>query len=208
MAVIYLTKTIDNAHSYLKKLNESTIKRILDNKDYFKQKQMITGELLLIYAFKKRGFKQIPKIIYTPKPVVKEANIYISKTHSNNYVSCAISNQNIGHDIELIKDSKAAKKVLSNNEYQRYLTNKEKMFSLYWTIKEAYIKNIGFLIKPYSEIDTIQDFSLTKDNKGKVLDKYFYQTFYNNYSIALVSETPLNPQIKLVDNKKLIKGIK
>lgn len=208
MVFIYYAKVITKAQSFLKQLNLPTQERILDNKSKLKQQQMITAELLLNYAFKQAGFNKSLEVIYTPKPQVSAKDIYISKTHRNDFVAVAIASQNIGLDIEQIKDSITANKVLSEDEFKEYLNDKEKLFSYYWSIKEAYIKNIGFLSNSYKNIKVETPNKVGVNSRGKIRDKYYFQTFINGFSFALVSDKPTDVEIKIIEESLIVKEVK
>lgn len=90
---------------------------------------------------------KMPEIYTTPngKPYFKDSNIFFNYSHSKNYIACAISNYEVGIDIEEINRN------ISDDIAEKYL-NKEKD-SLKrietWVKKEAYskLKGLGFQIK-------------------------------------------------------------
>ena len=90
---------------------------------------------------------KMPEIYTTPngKPYFKDSNIFFNYSHSKNYIACAISNYEVGIDIEEINRN------ISDEIAEKYL-NKEKD-SLKrietWVKKEAYskLKGLGFQIK-------------------------------------------------------------
>lgn len=85
--------------------------------------------------FQKNGFG---------KPYAKNQPIHFSISHSADTVICAVSDKEIGIDIEKIKpfNAKAAEKFATKKELE-YIRSKENGFFEIWTLKEAYFKCIG-----------------------------------------------------------------
>lgn len=87
---------------------------------------------------------------YYGKPYIKGVSgIYFNVSHSGDYVCCAISDSEVGIDVEEIKTSMeidAFKYFFSDDEWEQVLDEKndshDTFFSL-WTLKESYIKKIG-----------------------------------------------------------------
>lgn len=78
------------------------------------------------------------------KPFAKNLPVHFSISHSGNMVVCAVSNKEIGIDIEEIRPVKpnAALKFATENEL-KYINSNENGFFEIWTLKEAYFKCIG-----------------------------------------------------------------
>lgn len=210
MLNLYLTKVIDNALDYLPKLNLNVQQRILKNKKLEKQRQMISAELLLYYALKDSGYHEDVKTDYLPKLVLLNSNLHISKSHSHEYVMVAVSSANVGCDIEKLRTVKNPERLLAKEELKKYEkvipADKKRVFTLYWTVKESFIKYHGTLDRQYKEIfydleKTINDFSA-----GKVDDLYCYQSFFNDYSIAVVTKEFTTPQVIIVNNNSIVNG--
>lgn len=88
------------------------------------------------------------------KPYIKDNDIYFNLSHSGDYAICAISSSEVGCDIEKIGqvEDKIAKKFFCEEEYQDIISknNEEErrdLFYRYWTLKESFIKAIGFGLK-------------------------------------------------------------
>lgn len=87
---------------------------------------------------------------YYGKPYIKGVSgIYFNISHSGDYVCCAISDSEVGIDVEEIKTSMEIdtfKYFFSFDEWEQVLDKKndshDTFFSL-WTLKESYIKKIG-----------------------------------------------------------------
>jgi len=150
-----------------------------------------------------------PKTITISRPEGKKPflpnypDIHFSISHSGEWVVCAVSDTEIGIDIEKIgeKEVKSSLKsrVLTKNElgYLETLSNKQKttIFYQYWTIKEAYSKCIGLgLGIDFRKIEiaiTGQEITLT-DN-GKKWDGMIRSLdFSKDYALALCTEKPIN----------------
>ena len=128
------------------------------------------AELALIYAFKKeRPDAELPLDITENekgKPEIKGLDgLYFNLSHSGDWAACAISNEQIGVDIEYIKGGALPnpERILHPQELETFafITNqleKQKYFFECWTAKESYLKNlgIGLTVKPsefYVEAD-------------------------------------------------------
>ena len=114
------------------------------------------------------------------KPILVDSNLYISFTHSNEYVGCAISDCPVGIDIEQIKPIKPSviKRVCSTEE-QKYLTENNLFdFFILWTLKEAYIKAENKKIPKMSDISFV--------NNGQITNRYLTGEI-DNYKWALIA---------------------
>jgi phosphopantetheine--protein transferase-like protein len=113
--------------------------------------QSVWTELLLIYALSKHQEVTLPLNIKTTKngkPYL-DNGVNFSVTHSNPIYMIAVSEHEVGIDMEIIGENneKLAKRFMSDKEYQTYkeLNDTNKPYYLYqlWTAKEALIKMIG-----------------------------------------------------------------
>ena len=98
------------------------------------------------------------------KPYLKDFNdVFFNFSHSGEYGICVVSDNEIGCDIELIKDIDfgIAKRFFTKNEYESIesvvdLKEKNNLFFRYWTIKESYIKALGLgLSKMLNDFEVI-----------------------------------------------------
>ena len=102
------------------------------------------------------------------KPYFKnEKEIYFSLSHSGNIALCAVSDKEVGADIQLMGEfnDKICKKYFSHSEAQYVFSastkeEKEKRFFRIWSLKEAYVKMTG------EGIFDFKKFSLLEDNKA------------------------------------------
>lgn len=110
------------------------------------------------------------------KPYFKTAKKSFNISHSGNYVIIAVSDYNIGIDIQRMekRNELVAEKNFCQSECAYINENdnediKRQRFYEIWTIKEAYLKNTGLgLRKPLNsfEIDLKGDNPKIKDNPG------------------------------------------
>ena len=75
-------------------------------------------------------------------------NIHFNLSHSNKLVACAISDRDVGVDIELRDpeiDLKIAEYYFYNGEYEKIMNSKKPAdeFFKYWVLKESYMKYTG-----------------------------------------------------------------
>ena len=105
------------------------------------QARIVLGKMLSYLNLK------LPEICTTSngKPFFKDSNIFFNYSHSKNYVACAISNYELGIDIEEIDRN------ISDNVAKKYLNNEKDNLKRIetWVKKEAYskLKGLGFQIK-------------------------------------------------------------
>lgn len=78
------------------------------------------------------------------KPFAMNLPVHFNISHSNGLVVCAVSNNEIGIDIEKIRtvNPRTAKKFACPDELE-YIGTHENGFFEIWTLKEAYFKCIG-----------------------------------------------------------------
>lgn len=94
------------------------------------------SELPAKYAYDENG-----------KPYLTELDAYISLSHSGNFAVCAISEHEIGVDIQTVRraDMRVAKRFFSEteNEFIRGTSDKDRAFFEIWVKKEARVKLTG-----------------------------------------------------------------
>lgn len=95
------------------------------------------------------------------KPYFHHSKVHFNISHSGNYVIAAVSRHKIGIDIQRIQQDKhriAEKNFLSSeceyiNEVEDEITIQQRFCEI-WTVKEAYLKNIGIgLRKPLNSFE-------------------------------------------------------
>lgn len=100
-------------------------------------------------------------------------NIYFNLSHSNSIVSCAISDKEIGTDVEYIDgniDLNIAKQYFYGEEYESIMKSNDKPneFFSYWVLKESYMKytGLGMNLDLDSFCILIEDKIKLKNNDG------------------------------------------
>ena len=78
------------------------------------------------------------------KPYIKGNELYFNLSHSGNMAVCAVSESEIGVDIEQIKsaDFKIAKRIFTESE-TAFVGDSNEQFIRLWTLKESYMKYLG-----------------------------------------------------------------
>lgn len=113
--------------------------------------EKIASEVLLAYALK----QQLPttyKLLKNGKPYIPTLPFF-NISHSYPYVVCAVSNKEVGVDIEKVSRMKTtlARQILSPVEYKNCQTvSGAKLLNLLcekWVRKEAYLKMLGIGLK-------------------------------------------------------------
>ena len=85
---------------------------------------------------------------YDKPSICDHENIYFNLSHSGKMVLCAISDMEVGADIEYIDseiDLNIAKHYFYNSEYENIMNaeNRADEFFKYWVLKESYMKYTG-----------------------------------------------------------------
>lgn len=120
-----------------------------------KNRRLLLGaEILLRHALSDVGFGgEAPEFVYgaNGKPYLKDCgDVYFNLSHSGEYVLCALSDREVGCDIEKLRkaDVKLAKRYFCPEEYDHILSagdeaRQRELFFRYWTLKESFIKTTG-----------------------------------------------------------------
>ena len=101
-------------------------------------------------------------------------NIYFNLSHSEKIVLCAISDKEVGADVEYIDpeiDLNIAKNYFYNEEYKNIMKseNRPDEFFKYWVLKESYMKYTGLGMNlPLDSFEIIieDEISLKNDNEN------------------------------------------
>ncbi len=141
-------KTLNTFYENLNIVYKTKINKILTPQ---KRKQSIAGLMLLNILLNSEYNLNLNdlKINYNKcdKPYIKDKNIFFNISHSFDYVICAISDKEIGVDIEKIRNTniKNIKWFATPKEQEFIMKSKNinlNLFKLY-TLKEAYFKMKG-----------------------------------------------------------------
>ena len=184
----------------------------IDAMKFAKGKQQCLGAwLLLMHGLKEIGIceKDI-SLSYASvgKPFLKDyPEVFFNLSHSGNRVFCAISNREVGCDVERIRpaDLKVANRFFSPAECRTIENAPEEdrntIFSRIWTLKESFIKNVGQgLSMPLNE------FTIHLCDEGVRIDQQFLQEelflqafdLHDGYSYACCARDPDIRQIQTV----------
>ena len=131
-------------------------KEKIDRTVFPKDKRLSLGAgTLLDYALTLEGVSD-REIIYVQnqKPCLKNSNIRFNLSHSGNMVFCAVSDKDVGCDVEQITDidMQIAARFFFHEEYEAISacpdsTSRNDLFFRYWTLKESFMKVTGLGFK-------------------------------------------------------------
>ena len=164
--MIYLYENLANYsdEAYLKDLQSLPAwrgEKALQYKKLDDRKRSVLAFVLLQRALREEyGITEIPEFVYNEfgKPSLPNLPIHFSLSHCKDAVACAVSDHNIGIDMESIVpyNPDVARRVCSPAELEMLekSTNKDVEFIKIWTAKEAVSKYEGMgLSLPFAEID-------------------------------------------------------
>ena len=188
----------------IENLKEDDLKSILSElpneiKEKIKAKRLLKSKLLTAFSYKvlfdfckeKLGFIPKVKIKSGGKPYFENGGIHFSISHSKNIAVCAISQSEVGIDIERLDKERdylsLAERYFTKKEYEkiRESENIKEAFIKYWTAKEAYIKYTGEGFKRgmnYFEAD----FENNPHFKGENMPSLYTVKLENEFYLSLV----------------------
>ncbi|MDO4940834.1 MAG: 4'-phosphopantetheinyl transferase superfamily protein [Erysipelotrichaceae bacterium] len=185
------------------KLSTSRRDKVDSLRSYNDKCLSITSELLV------NKLTNNSNIIYNEygKPYVYDNSVYFNVSHSNEYVICATSNNEVGCDIEHVRDvnMNVAKRYFNEKEYLDIINSNNKIdaFFKYWVLKESFIKNIGFGLKQSLDsfcID-LNNLSIKQDVNKNNYYLHLYELDDYKYAICLFNDEDV--EIKHIDIKCL-----
>ena len=201
-----------NEETYIIAYKNVSLKRQekADKYKFKKDKALCIGAgLLLDYALLNVGIKKKNlNISYgeNGKPYLTDyTDVFFNISHSGNFAVCAVSQKEIGCDIEKTDEInlKTAERYFQKSEYDAIMSENDEtanreMFFRYWTLKESFIKLIGkglalpldaFQIKLDGENISlnIPDADISKFNTP--IENIFFKEFncVNNYKCSVCS---------------------
>ncbi|MBE6499235.1 MAG: 4'-phosphopantetheinyl transferase superfamily protein [Methanobrevibacter thaueri] len=122
-------------------------------------------------------------------------NIYFNMSHSNKLVACAISDSEVGIDIEMCDptiDLNIAKHYFYNSEYENIQKSKNQLneFFKYWVLKESYMKYTGEgFNKKLDSFEIIINNEITLKNNPENIKFSLFEI--KNYKLAISSKYPV-----------------
>lgn len=180
MEIFYFNITpLRNKNIFAEKLKEVSFERLAKIERLKKQDdkfRCLGAGLLINYVKNRFGIDDDIMIAKNGKPHFTTEKRSFNISHSGNYVVIAVSDYNIGIDIQRMEKSNSliAERNFCTSECAYINENdnqeiKRQRFHEIWTIKEAYLKNIGIgLRKPLNsfEIDLSGNNPKIIDNPG------------------------------------------
>lgn len=140
------SKALEN---YFDTLGKARVEHILKSNRAEDRARSLAAALLLLFALRQEEIllEKLPDFSYEgkDKPYLKEVpGLYFNLSHTQNMVVCAISEKEVGVDIEHVREIKETtiQRVFSEKEKQ-FAKNTEDGFVRLWTMKEACAKLRG-----------------------------------------------------------------
>ncbi|MGI5977830.1 MAG: 4'-phosphopantetheinyl transferase family protein, partial [Candidatus Limivicinus sp.] len=136
-------------------LSDYRMSRLKNLKGKMQRQQSIGAGLLLNYAIQRLAPGMgIPPDIVTGKygkPELRGGELFFSLSHSKNMAACAVSDGEIGIDIQITSDGseKLIKRIFREDE-RKYIEShpdRQYAFTELWSLKESYIKARGMGLK-------------------------------------------------------------
>ena len=190
----------------LKKAYRSVSKDRQDKIDFYrfeKDKKLSAGAYLLLK--KLLSEENITNPLFKTEKYGKAyisnfENVYFNLSHSGKMVLCAISDREVGVDIEYIDpeiDLNIAKLYFYNGEYESIMNsqNPADEFFKYWVLKESYMKytGLGMNLKLDSfEIKIGDEIKLKNDDEGLKFNLFNVE----NYKIGIASHYEVSDLIE------------
>lgn len=168
MHKLYILDDFENLdkHNLQNYVNSMPVERIKKYHQYSSNKNKLNclaSYLLLWFALKQNNIsKSPPYFTYgnNNKPYIAQNNsIFFNISHTIGCVICAISDSEIGVDVEKIRpiNLNISRKICTPSEQKLFnqSSNQSNFLLEIWTKKESYVKmNSGSIFSDYSKIDT------------------------------------------------------
>ena len=137
------------------------------------RKCSLAGELLLRKLLAREGIRAIPERAPSGQPVLPGSEAFVSISHCDDRVVCAVSSAPVGIDIEKLRPVRdgMAQRVCTPEELAYAGQDMTRFFEI-WTAKESYFKMKGTGITNFQAVNTL------------TLDKQFFAR--DGYLICLV----------------------
>ena len=209
MAVVYIlnANNLKTDLTLYKNIDKRRLEKIKKSKNTLFIKEQLGSHLLLTDVLENTYFQEIDKIEYiyneSGKPYIKDSSLYFSLSHSNGIIALTVSKEEIGLDIELVKDVKdtLSRRIMNDLEYNTYQSFNKESKKIYffevWTSKEAYVKSLGTsLTLTPSNIVIEEDVLLKQIN----ISNNLYMIAVTNASSIIIDERYIPKQ--LLERKK------
>lgn len=199
-------KTFQKYLSQMPKSRQQKIEKLRFSAD--KELSLLAG-ILLNYALSDNGIVLKDDDIIkgeNGKPHLKNSELFFNLSHSGKIAMCAVSDKDIGCDVERIKDIdlKIAKRFFSDEEYAYILSlsdyekQKDSFFRL-WTLKESFMKITGHGLKlPLDEFSIdISKETVTVYQKLNINDYRFRELNLDNaykFSVCYLGDSDIKTE--------------
>lgn len=185
-------------------------KRKIDSFLFMKDKMLcLTAEMLLKKALSDKGIESY-EIAYGTygKPYLKSKEIHFNLSHSESMVMCAVSDKEIGCDVEKVEDIELeiARRFFFTTEYEAIINasdkkEQQKIFFRLWTLKESFMKAVGLGMKL-----PLDSFRIDISNKNPAVfqtvnkNSYYFKeyNFNNGYRFAVCGRDENFPTAEFV----------
>ncbi len=193
-----------NGTLYFSYLGKEEQKKAKVKKNQLIKEQYIYSRLLLRYAVSDNGF-EYGNIIKNEKgkPYFKTLFPYFNISHSGNFVAVAISDKEVGVDIQKQRNISTAvfDKMFSEKE-KEYIRNGEISASALWSIKESIFKYYGMGITfDINNKILFKDGNIKVENHDNLVIKII---FGEEYFLSVCSEEE-NIEFVFLDSKDLFR---
>ncbi len=186
----------ENFEKYISYLEENEKKEAMQKKSLKMRRQYVFSRCLLKYAVFKNGIKYT-KILRDAngKPYFESREIYFNISHSEEYIAVALSDRNIGVDVQKIQEKKGISSAVKNKAFTLSEQRLEKKIPpmMMWSIKESVFKYDGTGI--FTDMKKNQIVSEKGHYKIKERDNLYINTFF--YKDACVSVCGEDSQIEV-----------
>ena len=143
------------------------------------------------------------------KPVFTNADLHFNVSHAEDWAICAISDAEIGCDIEKIRsaDLRIAQRFFCPEEYHHIIeqasaVEQDLLFYRYWTLKESFIKATGLGMQLPFNAFRIELGERIRVSQSVDQREYFFTEFgdISGYCCAVCCvEEPLKVPLKVID---------
>ncbi|MBU7595713.1 4'-phosphopantetheinyl transferase family protein [Metabacillus halosaccharovorans] len=186
--------------TYNQILSEQTLDKANSFRHYKDSIRTIIGELLIHYLYIQRQKTSYSTLVILRneygKPYCNNKMFHFNVSHAGNWVVCVVDTQQVGIDIELIRDIDYTDIISlfhpsESQKLKKTTTNMEHFFKL-WTVKESVIKNLGKgLSIPFNTFFVFLDHEVTSVHfeGDKLINGTEYHVkmydFKQNYQLAV-----------------------
>lgn len=193
-------------------LSDYRRKRLEQVKNELAQKQGAGAELLLNYAVRELWPEtELPLELFADeygKPHLGDGRLCFSLSHSGAYSLCAVSDRDIGADIQRQKtfNERLARRFFSEEELRHILSadDRDHAFTKVWALKESYIKAVGLGLKM-----PLDSFSLSFGEKIGVRgeEHCLWHEYSRDYHMALCATGVEKPEFfREISSSRLLFG--